>query len=107
MVAICEDVLGLTHTDTLKTVEVLTTAVAFGGSMEDAERIALEWHARVEDAVGPTHRSTGRLAMLVYNVYDSWGKTALMPQWLERARASDHPIGPEHGVPADETDSSG
>lgn len=92
---VCSADLGPTHGETLAAVELVVSATAFARSLEDAETIALTWYDRVETAVGPTDRSAGRLALLLYNVYDSWdgdARTDDKARWLELARASDYRI---------------
>ncbi len=87
-VAICEQELGPTHSETLTWVEMLVTGLAFGRSMEEAEQVALSWYERLESEHGPTSRSAGRMAYLVMNLYDSWGKEELEAEWLRRAKTS-------------------
>jgi tetratricopeptide (TPR) repeat protein len=88
LMTICERELGPAHSQTLGAVEILVTAVAMGRTMEEAERIALDWHERLASEHGSTSRSAGRMAYLVMNLYDSWGKEGLEAEWRGRAEAS-------------------
>jgi tetratricopeptide (TPR) repeat protein len=77
------------HAERLGAVEILVTSIALAGDTDEGEALALESYRVVEANRGPKHRSTGRAAMLLYNLYEEMGDTVLMDLWLERVEASD------------------
>ena len=76
--------LGLSHRETLSALELAVTAVALGGDMEGAESTALEWYGRTEAEFGPKHRATGRVALLLQNLYDEMGDSEQEAIWKKR-----------------------
>jgi len=86
----CEAELDATHPEMLGAVEITVAALALNGDIDSGEALALESYRIVEANRGPKHRSTGRAAMLLFNLYDEMGDTAQMDLWLERVEASDY-----------------
>jgi len=88
LLVVCQRELGDYHAETIGALELATTFIALGGRMEDAEQLVLEWHGRLATELGAEHRTTGRVAFLLYNLYDSWGKADEMSEWLDVVRRS-------------------
>ncbi len=86
--AACEEHLGPSHSETLAALELTVAAIGLGGDMKAAEELALSWHARLEAELGPGHRSTGRVAHLLFNVYDELGSADQANFWKDRASRS-------------------
>jgi len=84
----CEQELGASHGETLAALELAVTALGLGGDMDAAEALALEWFRRLEADLGPTHRGTGRVALLLQNLYEEMGKSDEEAVWRKRVEAS-------------------
>jgi len=89
LLARSERTLGETHRDTMAALELTVMIVGLSGDLAGAEALALEWHARLEREYGAQHAVTGRVAYLVYNVYDEMGDTEKTELWRQRVEASD------------------
>ena len=76
------------HPERLGAIEITVTALTLGGDTEAGEALALESHRLVESNRGPTHRSTGRAAMLLSNYYEEMSDTVKMDLWRDRVEDS-------------------
>jgi hypothetical protein len=61
--------------------ELRAAFIALNGRMEEAEQLALAWHERLSAEFGSEHRATGRVAYLLVNLYEEWGKPAELALW--------------------------
>ncbi|HRP61789.1 MAG TPA: tetratricopeptide repeat protein [Phycisphaerales bacterium] len=88
LLATCDRLLGGHHRETISALETVAMIVGLGGSLESAEQLALERYGQLEAALGAGHRLTGRVAHLLQNIYDEWGKLEEQTYWRERVEAS-------------------
>jgi len=88
LLQVCDRELGAWQAETLGALELTVTMVALNGDFESAEEVALEWHTRVSDELGTGHRSTGRIAFLLVNLYESWEKPEKEAHWRDQVGQS-------------------